>query len=191
MAENRHNTAGPRLYTSTALRSHSVCPFPTLLASSKSDPHSTSSSIPVTHRWPTGWPVCHDDTDQHWSSQFLFPWPWHFLLHSCPKPLWRLGEFWLCHSHKGPSSLTVWALALDLQGEFPWNAWPPGCTLTFLFKAVLGRAWSLSASFVLACDTTGCQSLSLTGRTGQNELAALQSRAEFILVPLGSTVWTC
>lgn len=89
------------------------------------------------------------------------------------------------------SGSRLWALGeLRLLWEVAGYARPPGCALTFLFKAVLGRAWSRPAPFVLTGDTTGCESLSLAGGAGQDELAALGSGAEFIVVPGSSTVRT-
>ena len=40
-----------------------------------------------------------------------------------------------------------------------------------------------SASFVLTCDTTGCELLFLAERAGQGKLTVLGNEAEFILVP--------
>lgn len=105
------------------------------------------------------------------------------------------GKCCRCRSHKQGASSAASGLGSGLGGErllwkFTGYAWPPGCTVTLLFKAALGRAWSWPAPFVLTCDTTGCESLPLTGGAGQDELAALGSGAEFILVPWGSTVCT-
>lgn len=62
-----------------------------------------------------------------------------------------------------------------LPWQFAGYAWPSGCTLAFLFKAALGGARSRPPPFVLTCDTTGCDSLSLASRAGQDELATLGS----------------
>lgn len=58
-----------------------------------------------------------------------------------------------------------------------------GSVLAFFFKAALGWACRLSASFALTCNTTGCESLFLAGRAGQGKLTLLGNEAEFILVP--------
>jgi len=68
--------------------------------------------------------------------------------------------------------------------------WPLGCVLAFFFKAALSGACSLSVPFVLTRDTTGCESSFLAGRAGQDELAALGSGAEVIVVPGDATVGT-
>lgn len=144
------------------------------------------------------WPFCHSVIGQHPSSPFLcccsLGIPEYMAASNLA--LWSLREMLReLLTQAGPilSSIRSWLWAQGgsrLLWKFTGYTWPSGCAVTFLFKAVLGKAWSWPASFVLTWDTTGCESLSLTGGAGQDELAALGSGAEFILVPWGSTVWT-
>lgn len=98
----------------------------------------------------------------------------------CELALCRPGEVLLLLTYAWPILTNIW-LQLGAHGEphLPWQlagyAWPSGSTLTFLFKAVLGGTQSQPPPFVLTCDTTGCESLLLASRAGQDELAALGS----------------